>query len=178
MLQLHFFLPLMYCLLFLLRFHEPLSLFQFCLGVGIGFSIFIIDRIVHAFFIQPELEFSKQIQAAWHAKNYRLLVNILATAGSKQTHLTTRSLFFLLIYIGMSLYVLTSTGSILGMGLILGIGLHFCLDFWWYKRDTTQFDDFFLWQLKKKLQPQEINYVVYGFTTFFAVMTILVLIQR
>ena len=74
-----------------------------------------------------------------------------------------------------ALYVMTSTGSVLGMGMILGIGLHFCLDLWQYRSDEQKFNLHFFWQIKRKLVAREITYLVVSFSLFFLLLSMLMI---
>jgi hypothetical protein len=170
---LHILLPVLYGLPFSLVI-RPFELFlQFFVGVQVGFLIFFIDRIFHVFFVDPESEFSQLIRGEWLKKRYRGALRMLARGRDLQKKLTTRSVLFLLIYVPIALFVLTSTGSYFGMGLVLGLGLHYCYDFIQYRRDLTKFHDHFLWQVKRPFSKIEINSMIAVFIIFFTLISLL-----
>lgn len=154
MIFLTFLLPILYAIPFFFVFHGLGMYLQFCLGLILGFLISNLDRFLNTFFIQGENP---------------------ATPPSNE--LITHSVLFLLIYVGLAIYVLTSTGSVIGIGLILGIGLHLCIDLWRYQKDEQKFRQEFLWQLKQQLSKQQINYLVIGFSLFFLLLSFLVIRQ-
>lgn len=170
---LHLIVPVVYAVPFFFVFPDKWMYLQFLLGFVFGFLIFILDRFLHVFFIQPESEFSQQVKARWNERNFKEVVQLFVVARQQQQELMTRSVLFFIVYIGLAIYILTSTGSVVGMGLILGIGLHFCLDFWRYRQNEVRFHQQFLWQLKKTLAQQEITYLVVGFSLFFILLSML-----
>lgn len=50
----------------------------------------------------------------------------------------TRSWWFCLLYFPLSLYVLSSSSSALGHGLVLGLGLGLSTEWWLYRRDPAR----------------------------------------
>jgi hypothetical protein len=172
---LHLLLPFVYALLFVFSFPNYYYFAQFVVGVVIGFSLFFFDRLAHVFFIQPETEFSQLVKESWRKKDIIGIIKLLSVAKTLQEHLTTRSVLFLCIYIILTIFVITSTGSTLGVGLVLGLGPHFCFDLFMYRRDLVQFHKHFLWQLKKELAEKEVDTLIAAFVLFFVVVSLLVL---
>ena len=174
---LHFLLPIGYSALFFTSFESSQLYGLFVIGIFAGFGFLQIDRVIHAFFIDPEHEFSVALQQAWRERRPVFFIKLLLQAQTMQQRLMTRSVLFMLTYIALTLYVLTSTGSALGAGFMLGLGLHYCLDLWLYQRDVTLFHEHFLWQLKRQLAVQEVRSLLAAFTVFFIMMSLLVLVQ-
>ncbi len=172
---LHLLLPFLYALPFFFVFPDKTQYFQFVVGLLCGFLIFVLDRFLHVFFIQPQTEFSQKIRFHWKNRQFTKMMHDLWADRDQQQELITRSSVFLISYVALAIYVITSTGSVLGIGLILGIGLHFCLDFWRYRRDEERFHKHFLWQLKRKLTDKEMTYLVISFTLFFLLLSMLVI---
>jgi hypothetical protein len=170
---LHLLLPLFYTVPFFFIFQDKWLFLQFVIGVGLGFLLFLLDRFLHVFFIQPESEFSQLVRGHWQQRKIKKIFHTFLTGRDQQNELITRSIFFLIVYVGLALYVMTSTGSVLGMGMILGIGLHFCLDFWSYRQNHEKFNHHFFWQMKRKLEEKEITYLVIIFSLFFLLLSML-----
>jgi hypothetical protein len=175
MFLLHLFLPIFYSLPFFFILKTVPQFLLFTFGVHLGFGLFFFDRFLHVFFIQPEHDLSQQVKAAWQKKNFPQMIRLVVAGRALQEKLVTRSILFFICYVAMAIFVLTSTGSILGSGIILGIGLHFCFDFLRYRQDIHRFHQHFLWQLKKKLGEQEITALVASFCVFFIILSLLVI---
>jgi hypothetical protein len=171
----HLIIPILYAVPFFFVFADKLLYLQFCLGLLCGYLLFVLDRLLHVFFIQPDSDFSQRIRQQWQQRQYGLMVKTFLTNRQQQSELMTRSVIFLIVYVALAIYVITSTGSVLGAGLILGIGLHFCLDFWRYRQDENAFHRHFLWQLKKKIIDNEVTYLVISFTIFFVLISLMVI---
>ncbi len=82
--------------------------------------------------------------------------------------LITRGFVFVLAYIGASIFVVTSSGSTLGIGMVLGIGYSIMAEMFAYlytKREA--FSQRFLYQVQRQATPaEEAGYVM----AFLAVM--------
>ena len=90
--------------------------------------------------------------------------------------LVSRSTLFLLSFIPLAIFMLTSSGSLLGMGLILGIGLSLSLEMLTLRRNPTDFRVRFLQQLKREISHQEVQFVALGFSLFVGVLAVLVVL--
>jgi hypothetical protein len=164
-----------YAVPFWFHFPSPLVYLQFVLGLIIGFFIILIDRVTHAFYLYPESEFNQIIHQLIKQKKYFRALTILLTADDLQPKLLTRSALFLGVYIALTIFVLTSTGSTLGIGLVFGLGLRLTLDMFRYRPDPTAFHEQYLWQIKRKFSHSEVNQIVWGFSAFFVVISLLVI---
>ncbi len=171
----HLLIPLLYSLFFWPIFRDPVLLTEFTIGVYIGFLIFFLDRFLHVFFLEPEAELSKIVRELWRNKQVTKVVKAVVIGRNLQERLITRSVFFLIAYVATAIFILTSTGSVLGMGVVLGIGLHYCFDLIRYSRNAELFRKHFFWQLKKGLADREILAVVTAFCIFFIILSLLVL---
>ncbi len=87
--------------------------------------------------------------------------------------LITRSVVFALVYIPVSLFVHTSSGSVLGSGLVFAIGLTIASELFAFRSDIQSFQPHFLFQLKRQLSAQEIKQVVWSAIGFMLFTTVL-----
>lgn len=169
-------LPLLYSVMFLWSFPGLVEFVLFVIGVVMGVNILLLDRFLHAFYLYPEHDFNQLLQEEWRKKNWKGLLHVFRQAEPFQEQLMTRSMVFLLCYLFLAIFVLTSTGSVIGMGVILGMGLRYVVDFWRLSKAPEQFTKQFLWQVKRSVTPQEIRTMVVGSTVLFLVITLLVLL--
>lgn len=72
------------------------------------------------------------------------------------SHPVTRSLWLLLVYWPLAIFMVTSTGSLLGMGLILGLGGGLTWDILTQLRTEEMFKTFFSIPQRSQLNHQEI----------------------
>lgn len=130
----------------------------FVLGVLLGLVLLILDEV---YFYQHYNE-KEELEAAQQAQQPPFLV--------------TRSTLFLIALVPLGLFVVTSTGSALGGGLMMGIILGLMLELWEYRRLPQAFKQRFLSQLDAEISGGDINWVVYGATAFFLFLNLLVIV--
>lgn len=174
----HFALPAIYSLLFLFVYQPPQRFITFLIGLYVGFCLLFLDRVLHIFFIEPEAEYSQILIDTLKQKKILLFFKTLLLSRSLQKHLITRSILFLTAYAGTALFVITSTGSTIGTGIVLGIGLHYCFDFFRYAQNSNLLHTHFLWQVKKSFQQQEVWALCGAVCIFFLLLTVLAFAGR
>jgi len=163
-------LPVLYSILFFKTFPTTFQFGLFIVGVFLGYSLTVIDRVIHAFFLYPDHEFNILVRNEWNKKNIFGVLKVLHQADTLQEKLLTRSAVFLIVYIVLACFVLTSTGSAVGIGLMLGMGLRYTSDFWRYRQH--HFVRQFLWQVKHSFSQKEVDWIVLGWTVGFVVVSL------
>ncbi|PJC43625.1 MAG: hypothetical protein CO039_02935 [Candidatus Pacebacteria bacterium CG_4_9_14_0_2_um_filter_34_50] len=83
--------------------------------------------------------------------------------------LITRSVLFMFSLLPLGIFIVTSTGSEIGIGLFLGILTTLLIELIIYRNSIDLFHSRFLSQLKRKLSAQEIKY----FVSIFSVLTLI-----
>jgi hypothetical protein len=169
-------LPLLYSAIFFFSFPSIVSFVIFAVGIVVGSGMILVDRILHAFYLFPEHEFNVLIREEWRKKNIFGVLKMLQLADPYQDQLMTRSVLFLVIYWILAVFVLTSTGSVLGVGIILGMGLRYVIDFWNVRKQPEVFVHQFLWQVRHQFTKQQVNFIIAGWMFGFAMLTLLVLL--
>lgn len=81
----------------------------------------------------------------------------------------------MICFMALAVYVVTSTANNLGIGIVLGIGLHYCLDLLMYHPHHEFFSEQFLWQMKRKFNATEVKWLVGGFLLYFVMLTLITL---
>jgi uncharacterized membrane protein len=82
--------------------------------------------------------------------------------------LMTRSLLFVLAFLGAALFILTSSGSSFGAGIVIGLGISLVGEMIVYLRQPPLFQQRFLYQLKRQPSLAEMR----GYVIVFAVLLI------
>lgn len=124
--------------------------------------IFFVGLILGMFFLEADKR--------WFKKYYSTELNSYGGVD-----LITRSLVFVLLLIPLSLFVVTSTGSEIGSGLVLGIWIFLLAEMYRAKQDIDLFHMIFLSQLKKRLNKKDVDYLlmsVFGFILLLVFLTI------
>lgn len=82
---------------------------------------------------------------------------------TKLPQLMTRSVLFLLLLFPLGLFLITSTGSAIGVGFYLGIVSGLAYELFTARNDRERFHTRFMYQLKRHLSTQEQNIFTYSF---------------
>lgn len=98
---------------------------------------------------------------------FKYYVDLAVATNEKR--LATRSLLFILLLFPLGLFLMTSTGSVIGVGMFLSIISGLALEFFILRNDRKSFQERFLHQLKRDITTDEQQI----FTTFFISATIL-----
>jgi len=104
-------------------------------------------------------------------------IGYLWYAESENAYLITRSPLFWLVYLPLALFVVTSAGSALGNGLILGLGAQLWVEMMLSYQHPEQFATRFLTQLSRPLSISEIKKIVGGATALLLLLTLVVVWQ-
>lgn len=91
----------------------------------------------------------------------------------EQKVLITRSPLFLVSLPFLSVFMLTSTGSIAGIALILALNLVIFIEIYQLAPRTKKFNQYFLMGVKKKLVASEIKIIKMAFFLYFLILLFL-----
>jgi hypothetical protein len=119
-------LPILFSLPFLLVFPLWPPFVMFELGILIGSALLWFDEVYGW---------------KWYAEPVGASPEVQTQPTPPQ--LVTRSPLFLLAYVPLALFVVTSTGSLVGTGLILAMGLILSFEMWEQRHDQTRFQQRF-----------------------------------
>ncbi len=87
--------------------------------------------------------------------------------------LVTRSMVFMLALIPLGVFIMSSSGSRLGVGVLMGVMAGLVLELWWYHRIPELFHRTFLFQVKREYNQDEIKTMVYVATLALGIATML-----
>jgi hypothetical protein len=87
--------------------------------------------------------------------------------------LITRSPLFLLVLPVLSVFMLTSTGSLAGIALIMAINLTLLIEIWQLASQQKLFNQYFLHGVKKDLSLSEITIVKFAILIYFLILLFL-----
>jgi uncharacterized membrane-anchored protein YhcB (DUF1043 family) len=139
----------------------------FVVGVFLGMLLLIFDEEQLYHYYQDEADASLQD-----------LEQDSMNKESEERFVVTRSTLFLLSLVPLSLFVVTSTGSALGIGFVLGMILGLIIEMWMLRNSSDRFRRRFLRQLKIEMSPERISLLVLGSTAFFIILNAWSLILR
>lgn len=98
------------------------------LGGIIGSAIPDLDHIIYVFFLGPQDLTSQRIVYLIRNKSFMGALKLLVETRAERTELVLHSNLFVTITVILVFWMFTSSGSTLGIGLVLGMAVHLLLD--------------------------------------------------
>lgn len=100
---------------------------------------------------------------------------VVAGSASPVKTFVTRSVMFLLAYVALAFYMITSGGNRLAQGLVLGMGLTLLMEMWQRRNMPVAFNQYFLAQLKISIDKKAIAKVILAMFFFLLILTVKIL---
>ncbi len=122
---------------FLISFFIFISLFRGWLDVSfwplwlgglIGTVLPDLDHLIYVYFLRPHELTSQRVERMVRQARLSDFLRLLAETRGERTKLIFHTLFFQLIFLGLTFLVITSSASLLGRGLVLAFSLHLLID--------------------------------------------------
>ncbi len=149
-------------------------LLWFWLGALLGTFILDIDHLLLGLNPETKAEWAEKFRQLWQEKKYKAAVLVVA-----ETHLEHRQLIFhsalaqpLLLL--LAFFILSSTASFFGIGLVMSMNLHLLKDLWSCYFTDQQLEWFF-WQVRAGLSAKAQRAYLFSVTGFFLLLTLLLL---
>jgi len=125
----HFaFLVSLFIFVSIIRKYLSFSFWPFWAGGIIGTLLPDIDHILYVFFLRPQELTSQRVSYMLTKRDFWGSLNLLAETRSERTRLIFHTATFQLIFLVLTFFVLTSSGSLMGRGLVLAFFLHLIID--------------------------------------------------
>lgn len=151
---------------FLISFFIFISLFKgwlklgfwpFWLGGIVGMILPEIDHLIYVFFSNPQELTSQRVQFACKSRDFKKCFQLLAATTAERTRLIFHSVTFQVIFLILTFWVVTSSGSLFGRGLVLAFSLHLVLDQLNQVLEKGELASWF-WQLPLSLDRRQTNF--------------------
>lgn len=97
-------------------------------GGIIGTLLPDIDHLVYIYFLKPNESVSKEVAGMVEKRDFRKSWDKLANTRTERKSLIIHSAHFQLIFLVFAFLIVSSSGSLLGRGLVLAFSLHILID--------------------------------------------------
>lgn len=126
----------------------------------LGFIFVFFDWLIQLAVLDPTRVFDVKLKEILRVKNIKLgLINVLEER-EKKFRLVMKSALFLLVWLVMGIFTLSSVTNSFSRGFMLGLGTHLVFDLLWdYFKDLDKLDNWF-WTVKRKLDQSEKKWFV------------------
>lgn len=92
----------------------------------------------------------------------------------KAVQLITRSPLFIVVQLPITIYIITSSGSTLAMGLVLAVGTIICAELVWWRKELSVLNGRFYVETDKQLTATEFTWITRFLIAFYSCMVVLV----
>lgn len=122
------FLVSFFLLISLYRNWLDLYYWPFWLGGIVGILLPELDHIVYVFFSNPHEVTSQRVQFLCKNKQFKRCAQLLLSTGQERTGLIFHTILFQAIFMVLTFWVMTSSTSLFGKGIVLAFSLHLVID--------------------------------------------------
>jgi hypothetical protein len=147
------------------------------IGMVLALGLSIFDRLLYVFWLKPYEQLSIQIQYWIKRRDVVAAWSLLAERGNEQTRLVLRSAGFAILWPVLMIYVLTTTGSIVAVGIMVGLGLDLVVSIIADWEKPQQIASWFCWQIKRPFSNHEVQTIAGSFV-FLWLLFLLLLLTR
>lgn len=119
-----------------------LTYWSFWLGGALGLFLPDIDHLVYIFFLQPQELTSQRVNFLLRKKEIKRTLELLFETRMERRGLIFHTILFQLIFLILTFWIMTSSGSFLGKGLVLSFSIHLLVD---QIVDLVEFEKFESW---------------------------------
>jgi len=105
-----------------------LEYLPFLFGGIIGTLFPDVDHLIYVYFLRPDEGISKQVTTLVGNRSFSKGWNMLTESRAGRKNLIIHSAHFQLLFLVFAFLVVTSSGSLLGRGLVLAFSLHILID--------------------------------------------------
>ena len=151
--------------------NNPLSWTLWVVGVVCGVLVLFADRIVYTY-SYPGAQISQQF--AWYLKERRYLraLELLDSRRLEQERLTFRSALFMAIWVPLAFFALTSTPSLFGKGVVMGLMFHILADAWRLQKvEPRRLHVRLFWLIKREVTDEERLIFLWAISAIFAIFS-------
>ena len=148
---------------------ESLMLFA---GVLVGALVLFLDRVVYTY-SYPQEQLSQQFVHVWRQRKYLSALSLLDSRRSEQEKLTFRSALFMVIWVPLAFFALTSTTGVFGKGVVMGLMLHILYDAWRLQRMSPErLHTRLFWQVAREVTHEEQLVFLWVMTGIFVLFSL------
>jgi hypothetical protein len=104
------------------------AFWPFWLGGLIGMSIPFLDSLFYIYLLRPLELSSQRAKYLISKKQFRQVVGFIQETRADRGNMIIHSFLFEVVLIGLTILIITSSGSLIGLGLCMGIFLHLLVD--------------------------------------------------
>jgi len=112
----------------LVKHYLSLGYWPFWLGGAVGVFLPDLDHLIYVFFLDPQDLTSQRVGFLWQRREYKRTIELLYETRSERRGLAFHTIFFQIIFLILTFWIMSSSASLFGKGLVLSFALHLSVD--------------------------------------------------
>lgn len=132
-----------FVLITLLKHYFNLSYWPFWVGGVVGLLLPDIDHLIYIYVIKPGDLSSQRVNYLLDKKDIFKSLEVMYETRSERKELVFHTIFFQIIFFVLTFWMMSSSGSYFGKGLVLSFALHLCVDQMMDINELGHFDNWF-----------------------------------
>lgn len=160
-----------YSLFFLVQFPLGMPFLLFIFGLSLGYCFHLVDRFFQVLFV-AELKHYKH-EFLHLVKRGRLIAACVYLINKIPS--MSFSFYFLALYFPLAFYLISSSGSVIGVGLMLGLGLSYVAHFVLSYKKIREVRELYFHLLSSKVTDSDIQKIMGGFIGLFILLSLFVI---
>ena len=140
------------------------------LGALAGTFLLDVDHILLGLNPDTQAEWAQRVRQLWQQKKYKEVILVSADTHMEHRRLIFHSVLCQPLLLILAFFVLSSTGSLFGAGLIMSVNLHLLKDLWACYLEDKRLNWFF-WQIRGGLSEKAQRAYLFRVTVFFLLLT-------
>lgn len=142
---------------------------EFLVGNIIALGLGLVDRLLYVWWLYPFEQSSIQVQYWTRRRDLKAVIGLLLGGTANQHKLIFRSLGFAFVWVMLAVYVMSSTGSIVAMGMVMGLGFDLV---WSILNDWKlpgKLGTWLCWQIKRPVTEREVRWYAGTFVAIWGI---------
>lgn len=119
-----------FVLIALFKHYFAINAWGFWVGGIVGTLLPDIDHIIYFYFVGPQELTSQRFDYMAHNHKIKRMLGLLYETRTERKGLIFHTIFFQAIFLLLTFWMLSSSGSLIGKGLVLSFALHLTIDQW------------------------------------------------
>lgn len=112
----------------LIRQYFNLSYWPFWVGGVVGIFLPDIDHLIYVYFVKPQELTSQRVGYLVEKNDIKRSVELLYETRTERRGLIFHTIFFQVIFLVLTFWMMSSSGSLFGKGMVLSFALHLSVD--------------------------------------------------
>lgn len=148
------------------RNYLSLNYWPFWVGGIMGLILPDVDHIIYVFFLGPQELTSQRVNFLIKKKDFLRTITLLYETRNDRKNLILHTFLFQIIFLVVTFFIITSSGSLLVRGLVLSFSIHLLVD---QLADVFEIKDLKNWTEPFSISIDRRNSIIYLAVVFFLV---------